>query len=126
MGDLKIANWSFRIFREENSTGVLKYGLKRVYFNESGEVVDWDKDFHVYNDYESVGRMKKALEGMILDIEEHKLVLSNKFLYDMYDEAKDKMLGGSGDIIEVDCEEVLDDSSVKTPFRIEEKSILNM
>jgi len=104
MSDLNIKNWSFRIFREKNSAGGLKYGVKRAYFNEDGNLVDWDKDFSLLNDYESVGRMKKALESMLLDIEEHKLVLSNDFLHGLIEEEKQKLLGGKGEIIDVESE----------------------
>ena len=106
MSDTNVYNWSFRIFREENDNGALKYGVKRAYFNQAGELVDWDKDFCLSNDYESVSRMKKALEGMLADIEDNKLVLSNEFLHDLIQEEKDKILGGSGDIIDVESEVV--------------------
>ena len=104
MSDTNVYNWSFRIFREENDNGVLKYGIKRAYFNQAGELVDWDKDFCLSNDYESVARMKKALEGMLADINDHKLTLSNEFLYGLIEQEKEKILGGSGEIIDVESE----------------------
>ena len=43
---------------------------------------------------------------MLLDIEEHKLVLSNDFLHGLIEEEKQKLLGGKGDIIDVESEVV--------------------
>ena len=64
----------------------MRYGLKRVFLNGVGEIIDWDKKFVVNPVFSSFAELKEGVKTFLEDLStrEGKRVMSNPLLNKAY------------------------------------------
>ena len=96
--ELQEITWAYRVFSIK-SKGEVKYGLKRVFLNKDGDIIDWDKKFVLNPVFSSSLELKMGLKTFLEDLStrEGKKILNNSALNKAY-KCKRKELGEDAEI----------------------------